>query len=553
MNQGFAAADRVVNVADLVSAHAVDQPNETALVEVATASSLTWAELDEQVEALASGFASVGLVAGQRVAFALQNSTAFVRTYLAVARAGLVAVPMNTGSATGEFVRMLADSGARLVIADSVTVTSLRSAVGGLQDALAGADDALRQRNPVPVLAVDKIRPLPGEHGFADLAAKSAGPVMSPADPENLAVLLYTSGTSGRPRGAMLSHRALLANIRQVAAIEPAPTRRDDVVLGLLPLFHVYGLNAILGQVLVAGARLVLVDHFDTELTLRTVAEQAVTNVPLAPPVVAAWAGLPAAEQSLAAVRIVVSGAAPLDPDLRALFEQTSGVPVEQGYGLTEAAPVVTSTLTSGALTAGRQPDPNGVGGPVPGVEIEARDALGAVLLDDPGQIWVRGANLFSGYWPDGQDGPDADGWWPTGDVGLVDGDGDLVLVDRLRELVLVNGFNVYPTEVEEVVAEVPAVVEVAVVGVPDELTGEAVVAFVVAADPEGLDAGAPDLQDLTDQVRSHCEQRLARYKRPRDITIVEGLPHSATGKVAKGRLRAQARRSARGFNMSRG
>jgi long-chain acyl-CoA synthetase len=184
----------------------------------------------------------------------------------------------------------------------------------------------------------------------------------------------------------------------------------------------------------------------------------------------------------------------------------------------------------------------------VPGVQIEARDASGAVLVDDPGQIWVRGANLFSGYWPDGQDGPDADGWWPTGDVGLVDGDGDLVLVDRLRELVLVNGFNVYPTEVEEVVAELPDVVEVAVVGVPDEFTGEAVVAFVVAADSEPADSAAPASEVLIDKVRSHCEQRLARYKRPRDITMVEGLPHSATGKVAKGRLRAQARRSALGL-----
>ncbi len=548
MIEASAAADRAVNVADLLSVHAIDQPEGIALVEVATGSSLTWAELDAQVGSVASGFASVGLVAGQRVAFALQNSTAFVLTYLAVARAGLVAVPMNTASATGEFVRMLADSGSRLVIADSTTATSLRSAVGGLQDALAGADDALRSRNPVPVLAVDQTRPLPGEHGFADLAAASTRPVMSPADRENLAVLLYTSGTSGRPRGAMLSHRALLANVRQVAAIEPPPTRRDDVVLGLLPLFHIYGLNAILGQVLSAGARLVLVDRFDAEGTLRTILEHAVTNIPLAPPVVAAWAGLPTAEQSFAGVRIVVSGVAPLDPDLRGLFEHTSGVPVEQGYGLTEAAPVVTSTLTSGASTSGQQPHPNGVGGPVPGVQIEARDASGAVLVDDPGQIWVRGANLFSGYWPDGQDGPDADGWWPTGDVGLVDGDGDLVLVDRLRELVLVNGFNVYPTEVEEVVAELPDVFEVAVVGVPDEFTGEAVVAFVVAADSEPADSAAPASEVLIDKVRSHCEQRLARYKRPRDITMVEGLPHSATGKVAKGRLRAQARRSALGL-----
>ncbi|CAN5760028.1 long-chain fatty acid--CoA ligase [soil metagenome] len=537
-----------MNVADLVHEHAGNRPYDEAIVDVAAETSVTWGELDARVDALANGFAAAGFVAGQRVALALTNSRTFVVTYLAVARAGLVAVPMNPRSATGELVRVLADSGARLAVGDAVSVATLRSAVGGLQDALESADEEVRRRSPVPVLAVEGVLPLPGEHAFADLAAAPGRPVVSPADRENLAVLLYTSGTSGRPRGAMLSHRALLANIGQVAAIEPAPTRADDVVLGLLPLFHVFGLNAVLGQVLAHGARLVLVDRFDAEQTLRVVAEHGVTNIPLAPPVVAAWAGWPLATELLASVRIVLSGAAPLDPDLRALFVQSSGVPVEQGYGLTEAAPVVTSTLSSGARAAGREPVPAGVGGPVPGVEIQARDAAGAVLLDDPGQIWVRGANLFSGYWPDGEQAPGGDGWWPTGDVGLVDRDGDLVLVDRLRELVIVNGFNVYPTEVEEVIAELPEVAQVAVVGVPDELTGEAVVAFVVADDGAGDVSGASAADPLTDRVRAHCERRLARYKRPREVTVVEGLPHSATGKVAKGRLRAQARRSALGL-----
>jgi long-chain acyl-CoA synthetase len=155
-------------------------------------------------------------------------------------------------------------------------------------------------------------------------------------------------------------------------------------------LFHVYGLNAVLGQVLACGATLVLAEQFDVEATLQLIVERSVTNVPVAPPVIAAWAGRAGAAEALAGVRVLLSGAAPLDPELAALMTRTSGVPVEQGYGLTEAAPVVTSTLTSGARAAGRNPDPAGVGGPLPGVELEVRDATGA-STDEPGQIWVRG------------------------------------------------------------------------------------------------------------------------------------------------------------------
>ncbi len=543
VSAGPAAVDRAVNVADLVREHSRTRADGVALVDVPAGQSLSWADLDVQVDALANGLSALGLVAGQRVAFALANSTSLVVTYLATARAGLVAVPMNPRAATGELIRMLADCGARLVVADSTTITSVRAAVGGLHDALESVQEAVRARSPVPMLAVAGVGTLPGEHTYSDLQVADPRPVVSPADPENLAALLYTSGTAGPSRAAMLSHRALLAGIGQVAAIDPAPTRTDDVVLGLLPLFHVYGLNAVLGQVLATGAGLVLVDRFDAEQTLHIVAAQGVTTIPLAPPVVAAWAGLPALRERLTRVRLVVCGAAPLDGELRALFVETSGTALEEGYGLTEAAPVVTSTLCSGARAADREPDPAGVGGAVPGVEVEVRDAAGHPLLDDPGELWVRGANLFSGYWPDGADAPAADGWWPTGDVGIIDRDGDVVLVDRLGELVLVNGFNVYPGEVEDVVVGLAEAAEVAVVGVPDEITGEAVVAFVVPS--EGADVSS---RELADAVRARCEQRLARYKWPREVTVVEGLPHSANGKVAKGRLRAQARRALLGL-----
>ncbi len=504
---------------------------------------MTWAALDGAVDALAAGLSAARLVAGQRVAFALANGPSLVVTYLAVARAGLVAVPMNPRSATGELVRMLADSGSRLVVGDTGTVEALRTAVSGVQEAIEGSEPELRGRHPMPALAVDGVPPGPGERSYLELMAGGSGRVVSPVDRENLAVLLYTSGTSGRPRGAMLSHRALLANIAQVGAIEPAPTRADDVVLGLLPLFHIYGLNAVLGQVLAQGATLVLADRFDPAATLRLVADLAGHQHPGGSARRGGVGRAPGRGRTTVRCsdRVVRSrsarprrsaGSSPRRP----------GLVVEQGYGLTETAPVVTSTLSSGARAAGLPPDPVGVGGPLPGVEIQVRDAAGRPIVDDdPGQVWVRGDNLFSGYWPDGEDGPGVDGWWPTGDVGLLDRHGDLVLVDRLREVVIVNGFNVYPTEVEEVIAELSEVAEVAVIGVPDDTTGEAVIAFVVAG-------REPVRGDLAEPVRTHCESRLARYKWPREVTVVESLPHSATGKVAKGRLRAQARSTALGL-----
>jgi long-chain acyl-CoA synthetase len=531
------------NVADLVAAQAAVRPSAVALVQPATESAgmrqeVTWAELDERVEAVAAGLSGLGLRVGHRVALCAANGIDFVVCYLASLRCGLVVVPVNPRSATGEVVRVLADARCRLVVVDASAGPTVRAAVGGLVDALAASSESVRASTPVPQLVVTARPVLPGELLLAELAA-TGGRVASPVDPESLAVLLHTSGTSGRPRAAMLTHRALLANIAMVAGVRPALLGADDIVLGLLPLFHVYGLNAVLGQVLASGARLVLVEQFDADETLAVVEAEQVTNLPVVPAVIAAWAGRQDLAARLRSVRLAVSGAAPLEPELAALLSAQTGVRLEQGYGLTECAPVVTSTLVGSADSS--RPSPPGerasAGAPLPGVEVRIVDNGGDVLdPGDVGEVCVRGDNLFSGYWPDGHDGPDAEGWWRTGDLGLIDAAGRLELVDRLRELVIVSGFNVYPFEVEEVITEVPGVAAAAVIGVADPDTGEAVVAYIVLSD----DAG--DTAEVVESVRSHCAERLARFKWPRTVSVVTGLPYSATGKVAKGRLRAQAR-----------
>ncbi|MFC4783126.1 class I adenylate-forming enzyme family protein [Nocardioides sp. MAHUQ-72] len=533
-----ADAPALHDVADLVAAAAAESPGKLAMVE-AGGRSLTWEALDDEVDRVAGGLGEAGIVAGYRVMLVLGNRLEFVTAYLGVLRAQVVAVPVNPRATSGELARMLADSGCRMVIAEPETVGAVREAVALVQRALAGevedVDPELVARAVVPRLVLVGGDPQPGEKSFDELRSGTRRQLPPLQDPEKLAALLYTSGTSGRPRAAMLTHRALLANIEQVARVQPPMIHGDDVVLGVLPLFHVYGLNAVLGGVLRHRAKLVLAERFDPQGTLDLIEDEACSVVPVAPPVFAHWQDVEHLEERLGPVRLLLSGSAPLSAELVERFGKRTGIPVHQGYGLTEASPVVTSTLCSERL------QPGSVGAALPGIGLRLVDDAGRPAEgEDPGEIQIAGDNLFSGYWPDGAGGPDAEGWWSTGDVGLLDASGDLFLVDRVKDLVIVSGFNVYPVEVEEVIREVPGVTEAAVIGVADGTTGEAVVAYVRAP---GADPAA-----TVDAVRLHCGQRLARFKQPSRVEVVDELPLTATGKVQKGRLRGLERRRSLGL-----
>jgi long-chain acyl-CoA synthetase len=356
----------------------------------------------------------------------------------------------------------------------------------------------------------------------------------------------------------MLPHRALLANQRQVAAVQSPPVGPDDTVLLALPPFHIFGLNAGLVAVAYHGATGVLLERFDPAEALAAVATNRVSVVGAVPQMYAAWLSVPELALRFSSVRVAISGGAPLSEDVARRFQAITGRTVHQGYGLTETAPVLTTGLASPTAGSGS------IGRPVPGVEIRLVAPDGSVVAPvastvdasapgdlglglgvdddafddlgtDPGQIVVRGENLFQGYWPDRRDGPGTDGWWPTGDVAYADAHGDLYLVDRLTDLIIVNGFNVYPQEVEEVLLTHPGVAEAAVVGVPDPVTGEAVHAYLV---PAGGGASV-------DELRDHCGRNLARYKCPTTYEVVDALPHSAIGKVRKGSLRRAATEAA--------
>jgi long-chain acyl-CoA synthetase len=490
------SADLPRNLADLVHRAAAESPGKPALV--AGDRTLTWSELDRDVDAVARGFAA-RLQPGDRVGLLLANSIEFVVAYFGALRAGLVALPLNTAYTADELGYQLGDAGAALVVTDDAH----RSLAGDVPTLVAGSADW------ASLLASDHELPEP------------------PAGAEDLAVLLYTSGTTGRPKGAMLSHRALLANLDQLARISPRVIAPDDKVLLVLPLFHVYALNAGLGLTAYVGATGILADRFDPVDTLELVRDAHVSNIVGAPPMYVAWSMLPGLGEHLSSLRVAVSGAAPLAPNVLTAVLESTGHHIFEGYGLTETAPVLTTSLCSEVAK------PGSIGRPIPGVELRLVDDGGEEVDEgDPGEIVVRGANLFSGYWPDGSDGPDPDGWLRTGDIAYADEDGDLFLVDRVRELILVSGFNVYPREVEDVLETHPDIEEVAVLGVAHPYTGETVRALVVPRAGSGLTA---------DEVIDWSARRLARFKCPTSVEFVDELPHSSTGKVAKGRLRDTA------------
>jgi long-chain acyl-CoA synthetase len=502
----------VRNVADLVRRSAAAHGDRPALRSQDRV--LTWAELDAQVNAVAAGLRSqidTAAAGPATVVVALPNVPQFASVFFGVLRAGLVAVPVNPAFTGRELRQVLADSGAVALIGTEAVA------------------DAVGEERPPITYTLGELDQL--------ISAGAGRTVTGDVGHDDLAVLLYTSGTAGAPKGAMLSHRALIANHEQLARLDPPPVTHDDVVLLALPLFHAYGLNSGLGALTFHGACGVLLERFDPADSLRVIAEHGVTTVVGVPPMFGAWTQLAdLLPEAWANVRTAVCGAAPLETAVASRFTELTGRQVHQGYGLTETAPVLTSTM------AGESIKPGSIGRAIPGVELRLVDAAGEdVEIDDdlddaagspgsdPGEIVVRGANLFSGYWPDGADGPAQDGWWATGDVAYADADGDLFLVDRLGELILVSGFNVYPAEVEAVLNAHPAVVESAVLGVPDPHTGQSAKAYVVRA--PGSDLGAEELIE-------YAEKNLARFKCPTAVEFVASLPHSATGKVRKAALR---------------
>jgi long-chain acyl-CoA synthetase len=501
-----------MNLAGIIDDHPADR---TALI--AAGATTTYGELRDQAARLRRRLAAddLGLAPGDRVAIVCDNEPAFVLAYLAVLGAGLVAVPLNPQSPDRELARELTAAGCRAVLTG-------RPAEGEAPPWAASAEHVLGVADLLGAIDAD---------ADADVDATDPPPVADRAD-DDLAVLLFTTGTAGPPKPAMLTHGSLKANIDQLLAHPGRLQLADDVVLGVLPLFHIFGLNVMLGLTLAAGSTLVLVDRFVPDAVLATMAEHGITLVSGPPTLFAALSRLPddGATKAFGSVRLAASGAAPLPADVAEAFQDRFGLRLHQGYGLTEASPAVTTNV-------GLDVPAESIGVPLPGVKVRLVDAEGDdVLAGDSGEIWVKGPNVFAGYLDDEQATKAAltdDGWLRTGDLGVADDEGRLYVVDRAKDLIIVSGFNVHPAEVEEVVLEHPAVREAAAVGVPDASTGEAVKVFVVLS-PDTADADKPTGPELI----RFCADHLARYKCPESVEFVDEIPRGFAGKLLRRALR---------------
>jgi len=492
-----------VNLAHIIDPHPADK-----VAIISRGRPTTYGALREQVAHVRGGLAALGVTKGDRVALLCSNGRFFVDLYLAALGLGAVTVPLNPTSPAPEIEREVLTVGAKVVVVEPQAASAWahinRAHVPSVQHVVA--------TEPGTVDGADST--------FDDLLG--AQQVQSiDVDDDDLAALIFTSGTAGSPRAAMLSHGNLLSNLEQGRSTDGI--REDDVVFGVLPMFHIFGLNVVLGLTLARGATVILVQRFDPFTALETITDRGVTVIPGAPPLWLAFShfdGIPA--NSFATVRLALTGAAKMPEEATRHLQERFGIVLREGYGLTEASPVVTSS-------AGLTPKIGSVGKVLDGIQVRLVDENGDdALADDSGEIWVKGPNVFKGYLNE----PEAtarvltsDGWLRTGDIAVVDDEGFLYLVDRAKDLVIVSGFNVYPAEVEEVLMEHPDVQEVGVVGVPHPHTGEAVKAFVV------LRPGATAHEDT---LISWCLDNLARYKCPAKILFVDELPRNVSGKLLR-------------------
>ncbi|MEV4492945.1 long-chain-fatty-acid--CoA ligase [Micromonospora coxensis] len=501
----------------------------------------TYAELDAQVGRAAEALRRLGVQAGDRVALVLPNCPQHVVAFYAALRLGAVVVEHNPLYTAQELAHQLTDHGAHVAVVWDKVAPLVRGA-GAVRTVVAvDLSRALpRLKRWALRLPLAKARaarsamtaPAPGTLSWDALLADAA-PLAAdhPAPgPDDTALLQYTGGTTGTPKGAILTHRNLRANAAQGRAWVPGLRDGEETVYAVLPLFHAYGLTLCLTFSVDIGATLVLLPRFDVDQVLDAVRRRPPTFLPAVPPIYEKLATA-ARERGvdLTSVRYAISGAMALPPSTVELWESVTGGLLVEGYGMTETSPVALGNPVSPARRPGT------VGVPFPSTEVRIVDPEDPSVDRAPGEageLLIRGPQVFSGYWNRPEETATVllpGGWLRTGDVVVMDADGFVRVVDRIKELIITGGFNVYPSEVEDALRRVPGVVDAAAVGLPGEHGGEEVVAVVVlhedcVTDPEGL--------------RTACRQHLTAYKVPRRVVVVEELPRSQIGKILRREVR---------------
>jgi long-chain acyl-CoA synthetase len=502
------------NLATILRESAAARPDKIAVI--CGEFRMTYAELDAASSRVAVGLARRGLRPGDAVGLQLPNVPQFVVAYFGILRAGCIVVPMNVLFKAPEAAHVLRDSGARMLItwAGAVEESAKAAADVGLTDLVVLGTPSIPQESVG----------LPFERLLA--SAAEGTPPMVQTDPGDVAVIVYTAGTTGRPKGAELTHFQLFMNADTPGRL--FGIREDDVVLVVLPLFHVFALSSILDICVRFAATMTLVPRFDAGAVLDVMERDAVTVFEGVPTMYIALLNHPGvAERDLAALRVAISGGAPIPAEVLDEFERTFGIAILEGYGLSETA----STTTFNPSPEERRV--YSVGKPIWGVELEIRDPQDRQLprgREHVGEVVVRGVNVMRGYRGDAAATADAivDGWFHTGDLGYIDDDGFVFIVDRKKELIIRGGYNVYPREVEDALYTHPAVAEAAVVGVPDPRLGQEVKAYV---------ALRPGRHATEAEIIEHVKERLASYKYPRSVEFRAALPKNAANKILKREL----------------
>ena len=476
---------------------------------------LTYAELDALSDRFAAGLREAGLGPGEMLGLQLPNIPQFLIAYFGALKAGCVSVPLNVLLKAPEVAFCLGDSQARALV--------VWAGVAG--EGMQGAADA--GVSDVYVVNTPGVPEVPGARRFEELlAVEPESPPLEPTDPGETAVIVYTSGTTGRPKGAELTHFQLYMNADTPGRL--FGIRDDDVVLVVLPLFHVFGLSSQLNVCVRFGATMSLVPRFEPGKVLEVMQRDGVTVFEGVPTMYVALLNHPqAADYDISKLRIGISGGAAIPAEVLDAFEERFGIVILEGYGLTETA----STTTFNVSADDRKV--YSVGKPTWGVEVQIWDDHNRPLppgRDNVGELVIRGVNTMRGYYNNPQATAEAfaGGWFHSGDLGYVDEDGFFFIVDRMKELIIRGGYNVYPREVEEVLYAHPAVAAAAVVGVPDERLGEEVKAFV---------APKPGATVVEEEIVEYVKARVAAYKYPRIVEIRDELPIGPTGKILKKEL----------------
>lgn len=496
---------------------------------------LTWRELSALADRFAAGLQALGVRKGDRVALILPNCPQYVIAFYGALRAGAIVVPCNPLYTSAELRHQLADAGAVVAVVLSRSYAALCGALPGTtvrEVVVTNIKDYMpaRLRLLFTVFREKKeghrVRLAPGHRSFHDAIGLAARPAPVDVRPTDLAALLYTGGTTGIPKGAMLSHRALVANALQSRSWYPRSVAGRTKALAVMPFFHAYGLTVVMNEAVHGGFGLVLIPRFDLELILKAIQRHRPELFAGAPRIYVAINNSPLAKTyDLGSIEACISGSAPLPVEVATEFERvTHGGKVVEGYGLTEAGPVTHCNPILGQRKVGT------IGVPFPDVDAKIVD-LDTGTQDLPvgevGELVVRGPNVMDGYWNAPAETALVlhEGWLRTGDVARRDEEGYFTIVDRKKELIIVSGYNVYPREVEDVLYGHPAVLEAGVIGVPDVERGEIVKAFV---------ALRPGAAASEAELIAHCARSLARFKVPATVEFLPELPKTLVGKVLR-------------------